>query len=121
MCIFIYPDLPGIQISHLGEGVGTGAGQSLGQSQDEGGWRQLWLGDQMLGPGPWSSLGGVWGGALVLGGMLGFGGGAGCSWLSPPTPDVSPGCVPGEAVEAPHPGREFSLQWRGPELDGVGG
>ena len=49
-------------------GWGRGAGQSLGQSQDEGGWRQLWLGDQMLGLGPAVKL---------FGRHLGWGPGAG--------------------------------------------
>ena len=75
-------DLPGIRISHLGEGAGTGARQSLGQSQDEGGWRQLWLGDQMWGWGvQLSSLGGVWGGAPGAERHT-RGWGEGCCWLA---------------------------------------
>lgn len=69
---------PGIRVSHLGERAGTGARQSLGQSQDGQGWRQLWPGDQMWDWGmQLSSLGGVWGGPPHPGAERHAGGG-GC-------------------------------------------
>lgn len=108
--------------SHLGEGVGTGAGQSWGQSQDEGGWRRLCLGDQMLGLEPAVELfGRRRGGALVLGGALGFGGGDGCSWLSPRAPDDPPRLCTRGVCGSPSPKQGVRLVVERPELGGIGG
>lgn len=81
----------------MGEG-GASAGQGLGQSQNEGGGEQLWMGDQMLRLGP---------ALLLLGRHLGCVSvyvcmHVLCFWLHPPASCASPRSTegshfPGEA------------------------